>query len=336
MALLVLSPESLARSRFALSPLAETVSVLITLARGDEPALEPWASAHRPQFLGMLDNDAFAAGFVALASSTKWLPAAFCIPPGGGMRTEFVDELPRARSFSDAEVVHDLKESQRRSWRSHDLTWLAGHGFADRIADLLQAVWTEHVEPEWPGRRAVLERDVTYRAGLLAAYGWHGAVDRMSRHSAWFAATAIQAEGSAESTVAIRFSTQTDPDRQVSAHGLQFVPVTRSSSTWLAEWPPDDYALIYPARGIAEQAPTPAPDAVDRLMGSGRARVLRELERPATTSELVAVLGASLGTVGDHLAVLRNARLIAGARVGHRVVYRRTDLGDQLLDPPAS
>ena len=80
MTLLVLSPESLARSRFALSPLAETVSVLITLARGDEPALEPWVSAHRPRFLGLLQNDAFAAGFVALASSTKWLPAPFLHP----------------------------------------------------------------------------------------------------------------------------------------------------------------------------------------------------------------------------------------------------------------
>ena len=55
------------------------------------------------------------------------------------MHTDFVHELPRARSFSDAEVVHDLKESKRRSWRSHDLKWLTGHGFADRIADLLQA-----------------------------------------------------------------------------------------------------------------------------------------------------------------------------------------------------
>ena len=151
-----------------------------------------------------------------------------------------------------------------------------------------------------------------------------------------FAAKAVQAAGSGESRVAIRFSSHTDPDRQVSDHGLQFVPVTRSSSTWLAEWPPDDYALIYPARGIADPPPALEPDAVDRLLGSGRARVLRELHRPATTSELVAMLGASLGTVGDHLAVLRNARLIVGTRVGHRVVYRRTELGDQLLDPPAS
>ncbi|MDQ2844945.1 MAG: helix-turn-helix domain-containing protein, partial [Actinomycetota bacterium] len=71
-------------------------------------------------------------------------------------------------------------------------------------------------------------------------------------------------------------------------------------------------------------------------LGTGRARVLRELARPATTSELATELGTSLGTVGDHLAVLRNARLVAGTRTAHRVVYRRTELGDRLLSPPAS
>jgi DNA-binding transcriptional ArsR family regulator len=40
----------------------------------------------------------------------------------------------------------------------------------------------------------------------------------------------------------------------------------------------------------------------------------------------------SLGTVGGHLAVLRDAGLIVGTRVGRRVVYRCTDTGDLLAD----
>lgn len=324
--LLRLSPESVARSRFALSPLAETVSAMITLARADvDPWLEPWASAHRPRFQHWLADDRFVAGFVSLASSTKWLPAPLTIPPGGGMKTVIADELVRVRSFSNAAVIDEVDRANEQSWSRHDLGWAQGHGLADRIADLMQTIWIRHVEQDWPRRRAILERDVMYRAGLLAAYGWPAAVDRMSRHSAWIAADAI------------RFSTRhTAPDRYVGDSGLQFVPVTRSSGTWLAEWPPDAYALIYPARGTADQPSSHEHQSVDRLLGTRRARVLRELARPATTSELATELGAALGTVGDHLAVLRNARLVAGTRIGHRVVYRRTELGDRLLSPPAS
>lgn len=319
-----LNPESVARSRFALSPLAETLSAMITLTRNGEPWHEPWTRSHRPQFQQFLADDPFAAGFVALAASTKWLPAPLCIPPNGGMKTSLADELPRVRSFTDAAVVQDLQEARRQSWQQHHLRWADGHHLADQIADLMQTIWTRHVEPDWPRRRAVLERDVMYRAGLLAAYGWTAAVDRMTKHSSWIAADAIQFS-----------SWHTVPDRQVGDSGLQFVPVSRSSGTWLAEWPPDDFALIYPARGTADHPPPHDDDAVDRLLGSGRARVLRELERPATTSELASELGLSLGTIGGHLAILRNAHLIAGTRIGHRVVYRRTALGDRLLTSSA-
>ncbi len=325
MTLLKLNPESVARSRFALSPLAETLAAVITLVRkDDDPWLEPWAQSHRPQFQQMLAADRFADGFLSLSASTKWIPAPLAIPPNGGMKTKFADELARVCSFSDAAVITELHQAHQHSWKRQDLDWVSGHGLAGRIADLIGTVWTEHVEPDWPRRRAVLERDVMYRAGLLAAYGWPAAVDRMTRHSAWIAADAI------------RFSLQTFPDRHVGASGLQFVPVTRSSGTWLAEWPPDDYAVIYPARGTADQPPPHEQQAVDRLLGTGRARILRELDHPATTSDLATQLGAALGTIGEHLAVLRNARLIAGTRIGHRVIYRRTGLGDQLLTPPES
>ncbi|WP_029135527.1 ArsR/SmtB family transcription factor [Nakamurella lactea] len=323
--LLRLSPEAVARSRFALSPLAETVSAMHALERNDDRWPDPWAGSHRRQFRKFLADNPFASGFVSLIASTKWLPAPVCVPPNQGMKTSLADELPRVRSFNDASVIDELTTACKHSWKRHDLKWATGNDLADRIADLIQHVWTRHVEPDWLRRRAILERDVMFRAGLLAAYGWPAAVDRMSRHSAWIAADAIQ------------FTTwHTVPDRQVGDSGLQFVPVSRGTGTWLAEWPPDGFALIYPARGMADEPPPHEQEAVDRLVGPGRARILRELARPATTSDLATELGAALGTVGGHLAVLRNAGLIAGARVGHRVVYRRTELGDRLVSQPSS
>jgi DNA-binding transcriptional ArsR family regulator len=323
MTLLRLSPLALSRSRFALSPLAETLATTIMLAH---PVAEPWVvdwhARHRPAFAATVGTDPFDRGLVALVSTTKWLPAHVVVPPTGGMGTALETELADVAGAPDAEVRAELAESVRNSWERHDLTWLTGQDWARRTADLLRRVWHAHVAPDWPRRRAVLERDVTHRAGLLAAHGWPRALHRMSRRSGWVGADTI------------RFSDQPFPDRVVGDEGMLFVPVTTTSGTWLCEAPPDRYALVYPARGPLLPPPEPVDRALSRLIGPVRARILAELARPATPSELAAHLRLSVGTVGGHLAVLRAAQLVAGARVGRRVVYRRTPTGDLLAAPP--
>jgi DNA-binding transcriptional ArsR family regulator len=129
---------------------------------------------------------------------------------------------------------------------------------------------------------------------------------------------------------------------------MLFVPYTGARGSWLCEAPDRPYALVYPARGTGAEPSAPAGDrdsdraadlerdvdrrdrALARLVGTGRAAILGALARPATSSELAAELDLSLGTVGGHLAVLREAELVVGARVGRRVVYRRTEAGEVL------
>ncbi|MFG2826915.1 ArsR family transcriptional regulator [Streptomyces sp. NPDC048434] len=238
------------------------------------------------------------------------------------MRTTLTSELKDVARVPDADIRAGLEKSVAHSWKRHDLSWLSGRGWAARTADLLHAVWKSHVSPDWTRRRALLERDVTYRAGLLAAHGWPRALERMSRRSAWVGADAI------------RFSGRPGPDRIIGDEGMLFVPVSVSSGTWLCATPEGRYAQVYPARGSAA---TPLPGrpvhALARLIGTGRAAILLELQHPATSSELAAQLHQSLGTIGGHLAVLRDADLISGTRVGRRVVYRRTEAGDLLAGP---
>lgn len=324
MGLLRLSPLALSRSRFALSPLAETYGAMRAMAKACMASwTDAWYAGQGPGFRSWVAEDPFTAELVHLLTTTSWLPAMVTAPPAGGMGTTMEQELAVVRGHADAAVHLELERSVQHMERPRSLDWLEGsRDWAARTADVFERVWRDHVQPDWPRRRTLLVRDVTYRAGQVAAYGWFDVVSGMTRKTAWVGHDAI------------RFNHSPMPDRVVGDEGMLFVPYSQSRGFWLAEAPPDSYALVYPARGSAGSggAATPAAGdrALDRLIGPVRARILRELARPATTSELAVLLGFSLGTVGGHLAVLREAGLVAGERVGRRVIYRRTQAGGQL------
>ncbi|RIJ70305.1 ArsR family transcriptional regulator [Nakamurella silvestris] len=320
MTVLRLSPAGLARSRFALSPLAETLGSIMVLAK---PCVDPWLASwhrtHRPAFDGMLAADPFAAGFIRVLVTSSWLPDCVVIPPTGGMRTSLADELAEMADRSDAEFRRQLLPSVEASWEDHDLRWLTGRGFGGRAASVFRQFWTRNIEPDWDRRRMLLEREVMYRAGLLAAHGWPRALEQMTRGSAW------------EGENGIRFSRRSGPDMPVGEGGMVFVPVSLRTGSWLCE-APSRLALVYPARGSGVLENRSGEKSLARLIGAGRARILWELERPATTTDLALALGVSLGTVGGHLAVLRGAGLVDGTRMGRRVVYRRTGTADVLVE----
>ena len=56
-----------------------------------------------------------------------------------------------------------------------------------------------------------------------------------------------------------------------------------------------------------------------------------ELNEPASTSHLVTRTGLPLGTVGGHLRVLHDARLVLRRCSDREVRYWRTALGDTLV-----
>ena len=75
------------------------------------------------------------------------------------------------------------------------------------------------------------------------------------------------------------------------------------------------------------------PDGLARLIGPNRARVLRLLQEPRSTTQLAALTGLPLGAVGNHLRVLLEAGAVLRRRAGREVLYWRTSLGDALAAP---
>jgi DNA-binding transcriptional ArsR family regulator len=101
---------------------------------------------------------------------------------------------------------------------------------------------------------------------------------------------------------------------------------------WVAWDRPDRYAVMYPSSGaLAEADRRPVPHTLEALLGPARARVLVLIDTPKSTTQLVALTGQRLGSVGRHLRILLDAGLLGRRRSGRSVLYYRTAAGDTLV-----
>jgi DNA-binding transcriptional ArsR family regulator len=319
------SSADVAASRYAISPLIETMSALRVVA-GKETAgpLGPVVARLRPRYEALRRDPAIGT-LVALFRHGGY-NADFTQPPPAGVGLTFAEELAAVRGTplrrARAEIARNLAGHPAPPAYAQRI--LDAPDVIARLADGIEAAWTALIEPEWPRLRAVLERDVIQRAGRLAAYGWAEALAGLDARLRW------HTDGP-NGAIEVRMNDQAT--YALGGRGLLFVPTVFGKCIAYVE-PPWPYAIVYPARGVADLLgpadPARPADALDRLIGSSRATVLRALGAPATTSQLVAQLGLALGTVGDHLAALHGAGLVTRTRLGRSVRYERTTLGDAL------
>ncbi|NDU71873.1 ArsR family transcriptional regulator [Actinomadura sp. DSM 109109] len=322
MSLWRVNADTLASGRFVVSALAEATACVRLLEKGAaaHPGERAWLDAHLPAYRLMLRRDPVTAALLdaALGARTRWT-ADFLTPPHPGVGSpSFQEELdavrrtPPERAYADLEVSFSgpLPPELRRP------------DAPARIAGLLEWVWTHTVEPDWERRRRVIEADAVARAGQLGRGGWAAALDDMRPGMRWLGDGRLQIDAS-------RF-----PSRDISGARLLFVPVTPRTG-WVA-WKdpdPDRYAIIYPCSApLAGADGAAVPEALERLLGPGRARVLVLLATPLSTTQLVALTGQGLGSVGRHLRVLLDARLVDRRRAGRSVLYYRTSTGESLVD----
>jgi DNA-binding transcriptional ArsR family regulator len=321
-AVLTVGPDELAGAHFRISPMANLLGALGTalrLVRMNVPSGEEWLASCRAVTARQERDDPTMAALFAMLRVTSWIPD-FLSPPPPSPNESIADELGVLRAMPTEVFRADLRLAAEGRPVARSLTVPSAQ---HRVADALEEFWEVALQPIWPRLHAVLERDVVRRAGLLATYGWARAVEGLNRNARW------RPDGRIELT------NLGGPSHTLAGAQLMFVP-TAFRWTWLSLRPPEAFAVIYRAEGTADiwsaGAGEPTDDGLDRLIGRTRARLLRTLSAPATTSHLVTQLGLTLGAVGDHLAVLRDTGLVARARVGRSVQYRRTALGDALAE----
>jgi DNA-binding transcriptional ArsR family regulator len=312
------SADTMAGSRFTISPLAETTACLIALERDApaHPGERAWLDAHLPAYRAHLADDPITALLLRAAMNRRWIADFLTPTPTGRDEATFLQETARVRGIpqhvveANLEVALDgpVPEALRRP------------GLADRAADLLEWVWTRAVLPEWPQRRRIIEADILARTRQLSLGGWAAALDDMRPNMRWLGDGKLQING------------YDYPPREISGAQLLFVPVTSGRGGWVCWDEPHRYAIVYPCSGaLAEPDGAPAPDALSRLLGPARARILVLLDTPKSTTQLVALTGQRLGSVGGHLKILLDARLLLRRRAGRSVLYSRTAAGDALI-----
>jgi DNA-binding transcriptional ArsR family regulator len=315
------SADLLASSRFVLSPMAETVAALTVLEMPLGPWQQAFHAANRAAFDEMLARHPVRQALVRRA----WRPRCGDQP---GWMADFLGTVPVSPGMSfDEELVQLADEWDDERIRSELYTIRPGRlatallrpGLQTELVKLLRWVWTVTIEADWPRRQRVLQADVVSRTTTLATHGWSGVIPTLGAKKQWLGDGRLQIN---------RYDL---PERDLSAaETLLFIPA-HSNGSWVAWHEPTRYAIIYSVTGAL--APSPAANAggLPRLIGANRARLLRTLDDPRSTTQLAAISDLPIGAVGNHLKVMLDAGLVLRRRAGREVFYWRTALGDSLV-----
>lgn len=333
MALVVeLGVADLAATRFAISPLCETIKALLLLAQPAPSEVNlAWVRWSRDQ----LDREPLRVPTVwPLVVTGLGVYPEFLVPAPAGRHPAFTDELARLAGTSATSV----RASLRRVFggQGPSATWPdSAVDLFRRPAETLIRITTELAEfhhrliaPYWERINVVLEADIGYRTGLLASGGIRSLFGDMHPDLHWSAGILTLADADTGSSLV---RVQLGPDGLVilpSVFSWPVVSVSQATST--------QTVLVYPARGSAtvwygSEHQDASGTVAENLLGSSRARLLAALRSPATTTGLARQLAVTPGAVSQQLAFLHRGGLVDRRRSGRTVLYQVTELGLSLL-----
>ena len=333
MALVIsLDVAELAATRFATSPLGETIRALHLLAKPDPPAVNlPWLRWARAR----LDRRPLRVPRLWPLAVTGLLTyPEFLIPAPEGQWPAFADELARVAATPAPAVRASLRRVFADGpWPSSAVELFERPEFGQIAAELADC-HDRLIAPHWARIRAVLDADIAYRTGLLASGGARHLFRDMHPDLNWAAGTLTLADADTGRT---EFQVRKGSGGLVlmpTVFGWPDVSLSRATST--------QTIMMYPARGAATVwhaiaarlagGDTPA----EHLLGASRARLLSALRSPATTTVLARQLGVTPSAVSQHLRFLYRCGLLNRQRCGRAVLYQTSELGLALLTAPAA
>jgi DNA-binding transcriptional ArsR family regulator len=311
--------DDLLRTRFAITPVFELIGAVYALRSPQRYGIHrPWVEWARPRIadldLRLLD--------VATPSGGPYWPT-FCGPPPRVPRAEIDDELARIHATPPDRVAAEIARSYPGGVPPTGRLFLQQPADAlDRLVAQMRSLWEVALAPWWGVIADLLEAEVAWRARRLASVGPQAAFAGLHETVSWH-----------DGTLSVIPTAKAAEDVELAGRGLLLVP---AAFTWPSVWPrtdpPWEPALVYPPPGVADlwRGDEPPDGALSTLIGSRRALILLELERPAATLDLAARIGSSAGGVSEHLRVLRDAGLVTARREGRWVIYSRTAIGDAL------
>ncbi|MER7278828.1 helix-turn-helix domain-containing protein [Dactylosporangium sp. NPDC000244] len=298
-----LSASAIARIRFAVSPLWETIASLRVLRDPGAHAIHlPWVSRVRGLDARGLD----LPGLAGLVPPAPGYIPDFLTPTPPGPFPELDDELALLAA-TPAGVV--------RAQTGSDLD-------PGVLAGRLREYFAAAIAPDWARIRVLLESEVYARARSLAADGVGGLLNDLHANVSF-----------ADGTLSVlqRWCAAGDVRDGGDLVLVPSVFVWPSVLTVFGE----RAQLAYPPRGVGalwESRGDGSGGALGALVGRARARLLAELAVPASTSDLAGRTGLTPGGVSQHLAVLRAAGLVRAHRAGRAVINVRTEAAEVLIE----
>ena len=210
-------------SRFALSPLWELTQALRLLAseprQRDRAVLRPWLLRARDRYRALARETDL--GVIDALNPPGW-GADFLAPVPASVHTTIGDLLDQVRSTppdqAQREVAVALTRQPQMDPRVERI--LTSDRAAGYIAYVLAAAWRALIEPEWRTLRAILERDVVYRAGQLASRGWAAALTDLHADLSWRQGRIELSRWSAGASADAR----ADDGADLGGRGLLFIP----------------------------------------------------------------------------------------------------------------
>lgn len=319
---ITLSGEDILATRFATSQVTETVHALRTFQRSSPSPYDDWARTVGPRM-----DDPLLRMLVALIPVDGFVPPWFPLP---GV------ERPDGTSFGEVAVIVEhlvgVGPDDVRSWMAEKLPrppaemrpLIESEQPGTLLGEALQLAWEVLVAPWWPTMLRYLEADIAWWTTLAGEAGMGAMLARLHSRVTWDGIDLVVSP------------TRTAQRYDRTGSGLLLVPtVFNAPYAGLAAYDPSHTWLVFSTRSaglVFDQGVDPADDGLTALLGRTRAAVLRWTTSPRTTSEISRAASMSMGTVSEHLGVLRQSGLVSSERHGREVLYRPTRLGWQLLE----